>query len=229
MPPEFDWNNIDTLLLDMDGTLLDLAFDSQFWLHDVPQALSQQRSLSFEEARQYIHAEYLAVQHTMNWYCFDYWSNKLDLDIYQMTTDVGYRARLRDDTLPFLQHVRDSGRQTILLTNAHPHSLEVKCQHTGLDQHLDLLLSTHTFGYPKEDQRLWQAVQQKTGFDPQRTLFVDDGEPILNAAKTFGIRYCLGIENPDSTLANKAFEAHPSITDYLSLLPSIQPVTGRGA
>ncbi|MGP9436321.1 GMP/IMP nucleotidase [Ewingella sp. AOP8-B2-18] len=227
MPPEFDWNNIDTLLLDMDGTLLDLAFDSQFWLQDVPQALSQQRSLSFEEARQYIHAEYLAVQHTMNWYCFDYWCNKLDLDIYQMTTEVGHRARLRDDTLPFLQHLRASGRQTILLTNAHPHSLEVKCQHTGLDQHLDLLLSTHTFGYPKEDQRLWQAVQQKTGFDPQRTLFVDDGEPILNAAKTFGIRYCLGIENPDSTLANKAFEAHPSISDYLSLLPSIQPVTGR--
>lgn len=229
MAPEFDWNTIDTVLLDMDGTLLDLAFDSQFWLQDVPLALSQQRDIAFDEAQRVIHGEYLAVQHTMNWYCFDYWSQKLDMDIYQMTTDIGNKARLRDDTLPFLQHLRDSGRETILLTNAHPHSLSVKCQHTGLDQHLDLLLSTHTFGYPKEDQRLWSAVQERTGFDPQRTLFVDDGEPILNAAKTFGIRYCLGIENPDSTLADKAFTGHPSINDYHSLLPSIHPIAGRVA
>lgn len=226
MSPDFDWQCIDTVLLDMDGTLLDLAFDSQFWLQDVPLALSQKRAIPFENARQLIHNEYLAVQHTMNWYCFDYWSEKLSLDIYQMTTNIGKNARLRDDTLPFLAHLRESGRQTILLTNAHPHSLSVKIEHTGLDQHLDLLLSTHTFGYPKEDQRLWSAVQQQTGFNPDRTLFVDDGEPILNAAKTFGIRYCLGIENPDSTMTNKSFEGHPSINDYRSLLPAIHPVTG---
>ncbi|MGA8121511.1 GMP/IMP nucleotidase [Rouxiella badensis] len=216
---DLDWNNIDTVLLDMDGTLLDLAFDSHFWLQQVPMALSEKRQISLQKARQHIHEEYLAVQHTMNWYCFDYWSKKLDLDIYQMTTDIGSNAKLREDTTPFLTQLRQSGRRTILLTNAHPHSLAVKIEHTGLDQHLDLLLSTHTFGYPKEDQRLWAAVQQQTGFDPARTLFVDDGEPILDAAKAYGIRYCLGIENPDSTMATKSFQGHPSISDYRSLLP----------
>ncbi len=219
MTPDLDWKNIDTVLLDMDGTLLDLAFDSQFWLEKVPHALSEKRQIPLDEARQHIHQEYLAVQHTMNWYCLDYWSKKLALDIHQMTTDSGINARLREDTAPFLSELRQSGRRTILLTNAHPHSLAVKVKHTGLDQHLDLLLSTHTFGYPKEDQRLWAAVQQQTGFDPARTLFVDDGEPILDAAKTYGIRYCLGIENPDSTMATKSFQGHPSISDYRSLLP----------
>jgi 5'-nucleotidase len=38
MVPEFDWREIDTVLLDMDGTLLDLEFDSHFWLSLVPQA-----------------------------------------------------------------------------------------------------------------------------------------------------------------------------------------------
>lgn len=219
MTADLDWKNIDTVLLDMDGTLLDLAFDSRFWLEQVPLALSEKRQIPIADARQHIHQEYLAVQHTMNWYCFDYWSKKLGLDIYQMTTDSGSNARLREDTAPFLSELRQSGRRTILLTNAHPHSLAVKVKHTGLDQHLDLLLSTHTFGYPKEDQRLWAAVQQQTGFDPARTLFVDDGEPILDAAKTYGIRYCLGIENPDSTMATKSFQGHPSISDYRSLLP----------
>ncbi|AJJ62361.1 GMP/IMP nucleotidase [Yersinia aldovae] len=222
MPPDLNWQEIDTVLLDMDGTLLDLEFDSHFWLKQVPMALSEHRGIPLEQAHKIIHDEYLAVQHTLNWYCFDYWSERLDLDIYAMTTDAGSRVRLRQDTAPFLAGLRERGVKTILLTNAHPHSLAVKVEHTALDQHLDLLLSTHTFGYPKEDQRLWQAVVQHTGFNPARTLFVDDSEAILDAAHTFGIRYCLGIENPDSSCADKAFRNHPAINDYRKLLPALQ-------
>lgn len=221
MIPGFDWQQVDTVLLDMDGTLLDLKFDTHFWLKMVPQALSERRAISFDEARAIIHRECLMVQHTLNWYCFDYWSERLDLDIYRMTTEVGHRARLREDTVPFLQALRDAGMQTILLTNAHPYSLAVKIKHTGLDRHLDIVLSTHTLGYPKEDQRLWQAVQLHTGLNPQRTLFVDDGEPILDAACTFGIRYCLGVQNPDSSMAEKTFRHHPSMRDYRLLIPAL--------
>ncbi|MCP4043692.1 MAG: haloacid dehalogenase, partial [Gammaproteobacteria bacterium] len=34
--PVINWNSIHTVLLDMDGTLLDLHFDNQFWLEHVP-------------------------------------------------------------------------------------------------------------------------------------------------------------------------------------------------
>ena len=33
-----DWAHIDTVLLDLDGTLLDLAYDNHFWLEIVPAA-----------------------------------------------------------------------------------------------------------------------------------------------------------------------------------------------
>ncbi|ACS84144.1 GMP/IMP nucleotidase [Musicola paradisiaca] len=222
MSSELNWSEIDTVLLDMDGTLIDLAFDSYFWLQLVPQTLSHRRGISLEQAHQLVEREYHAVQHTLNWYSLDYWSKQLELDIYQMTSDIGHRASLRQDTAPFLNALRTRGKKTILLTNAHPHSLSVKVEHTGLDQYLDLLLSTHTYGYPKEDQRLWHAVQAQTGFNPARTLFVDDSEPILDAAKTFGIRYCLGVSNPDSTSRKeKQFFQHPSMNDYRGLLPAL--------
>lgn len=209
------------MLLDMDGTLLDLAFDRHFWLEHVPEQLSQQRGITRAEAEAIIAEKYQAVAHTLNWYCLDYWSRELELDIRAMTWEMRSRARLRDDTLPFLQALRASGKRTILLTNAHPWNLDVKLKQTGLEQHLDLLLSTHTFGFPKEDQRLWQAVQQHTGFDNQRTLFIDDSEPVLDAAKRWGIAWCLGVSNPDSGMPTKTFAHHQSVSDYRTLLGAL--------
>ncbi|MDJ0041520.1 GMP/IMP nucleotidase [Pantoea allii] len=214
----FNRSDFDTVLLDMDGTLLDLAFDRFFWLELVPDTLRTQRGISAAQARQIIEEKYQAVAHTLNWYCLDYWSQALQLDIHAMTWEQRHRVSLRVDTLPFLQALRQAGKRTILLTNAHPWNLDVKLKQTGLASHLDLLLSTHTFGYPKEDQRLWQAVEQHTGFDASRTVFIDDNETILDAAKSWGIGWCLGVSNPDSGRPEQHFQRHGVISDYRTLI-----------
>lgn len=217
----FNWQEIDTVLLDMDGTLLDLAFDRVFWQERVPLALSQRHGLSFANAQQRLRAAYQEMQQTLSWYCLDYWSERLDLDIYALTKEHAPHARLRDDTVPFLTALQRLGKRRILLTNAHPYNLAVKVDRTGLDQHLDLLLSTHTFGFPKEDNRLWEAVRQHTRFDPRRTLFIDDNETILDAAAHFGIRYCLGVCNPDSGTPMKDYQRHPAAADYRQLIANV--------
>ena len=44
------WESHDTLLLDMDGTILDLAFDDYFWRELVPRCFSRQHGVSAKEA-----------------------------------------------------------------------------------------------------------------------------------------------------------------------------------
>ena len=41
---KLNWDNIDTVLLDLDGTLLDLNFDLEFWLEYIPKVYSKKKS-----------------------------------------------------------------------------------------------------------------------------------------------------------------------------------------
>ena len=41
-----DWEHIDTVLLDMDGTLLDLHFDNYFWTQHLPGVYARENRLS---------------------------------------------------------------------------------------------------------------------------------------------------------------------------------------
>lgn len=216
------WQQIQTVLLDMDGTLLDLHFDNHFWLEHLPQKIAQKQGISLELAQQQMRAEYEKVQGTIDWYCLDFWANKLEMDIVEAKREIEHLIGLREDTLPFLDALKASGREVVLVTNAHPDSLSLKVEHTALDKHIDLLLSTHEFGVTKESQLLWQRLQNRLQFDNHSTLFVDDSLGILEAAQTFGIKHLLAVANPDSKQQIRQIDQFEAVTDYRHLLEDIR-------
>lgn len=215
------WTEIDTLLLDMDGTLLDLHYDNQFWNQRVPEHYADYHKVSHNEAHAIVHQHFKQVAGTLDWYCLDYWQTTLQLPIRELKTRWVDLIKLRDDVPAFLTEARQAGKKIILLTNAHPDALALKNQHTGLDAYCDAQYSTHQFGACKEEQVLWQRLQQATGFNPRRSLFIDDGEPILDSAALYGISHLLGVENPDSTQPPKVFTRHRSFDNYARLRPII--------
>ncbi|WP_133469954.1 GMP/IMP nucleotidase [Paraglaciecola marina] len=215
------WKEINTVLLDMDGTLLDLHFDNHFWLEYVPIKLSKKRGISIEDAKAFMVAEYEKVIGTLSWYCLDFWAEKLDLDIMEAKREITHLISMRDDSIPFIDALKASGREVILVTNAHPDGLSLKVEHTQLDAHIDQLISTHEFGVTKESQELWQKLQAKLGFNPDTTLFVDDSLGILQAAKEFGIKHLLAVSNPDSKKPMREITNFPTVQDYRYLLDDI--------
>ncbi len=221
-PIMFPWNNIDTVLLDMDGTLLDLHFDNHFWLQLVPQTLSRQRCIPLPQAQALVEAAYEKVFGTLNWYCLDYWANELKLDIMALHHTLVDRIQMRQDSMPLLTALGAANKSRILVTNAHPNSLALKLEHTELASGLDHIISSHETGFAKEAPQFWSELFTRFQLDPSRCLFIDDSEVILHAAKKAGVAYQLGISNPDSQKANKVFHDFPAIDDYQQLLQQLK-------
>ncbi len=219
--PFLPWNEIDTVLLDMDGTLLDLHFDTHFWMEHLPQKVALQNKQSVEQCKATMRKHYDQVSGQIQWYCLDYWAEQLQLDIMAAKREIAHLVSMREDTLPLLDALKQSGRQVALVTNAHPDNLALKLELTQLDAHIDTLISTHEFGVTKESQLLWQRLQHRLGFDPSRTLFVDDSQVILKAAQDFGIKHLLAVENPDSQLPAQRIDAFAATSDYRLLLEDI--------
>ena len=215
------WHNIDTVLLDMDGTLLDLHFDNYFWLDYLPQRYSETHGGNLVEAKQKLHAYYEAHYGTLNWYCLHYWGKSLQLDIRKLKEEVKDRIQIRPFVVEFLQRLRQHGKRLVLITNAHPDSLDLKLEVTEIDKWLDMVVSSHEYHSPKEDQAFWQELHKQEQFDPERTLFIDDSPHILQSALDFGVRYVLGIRHPDSQQAPRNLDPYLAIDHFDELFPSL--------
>ena len=196
----WSWHDIDTVLLDMDGTLLDLRFDNYFWQELVPCRYARSRAISVTQARAVLTPKFAAHQGTLNWYCTDFWSRELGLDIAALKHEIGDQVRFLHGAERFLETVRRWGKHLVLVTNAHRDSLSVKAGRTQLARYFDRLTSSHDYRAPKEHPDFWQALRRQVAFEPQRTLFVDDSLAVLRAAQAHGIKHLVTISQPDSTL-----------------------------
>jgi HAD superfamily hydrolase (TIGR01509 family) len=199
------------VLLDMDGTLLDLAFDNYFWRELVPRCYARQENLHAEAARENIYARYESIQGTLDWYCLDYWTRNLGLDLTALKVASSHRVRFLPGAREFLQMLNRLGKRVVLVTNAHQVTLAVKCDVVGLDFYIDEMISSHEFGYAKEQAEFWPLLAERIGLDAERAIFFDDSQPVLNAAAAYGIQKVVEITRPDSGVQARGDTAHHAI------------------
>lgn len=220
------WDQIHTVLLDMDGTLLDLHFDNHFWLEHMPRRYAEERSVPLAEAREQLMALYKAVEGTMDWYCLDYWSDQLGLDVAALKEEVDHLIAVHPHVVTFLDAVRASNRRVVLVTNAHMKSLNLKMSKTQLVGHFDAIICAHDIGVPKEDPGFWGKLQAVELFQREHTLLVDDSLAVLRSAQEYGMGALLCVHQPDSQAPDKdvgEFEAIRSFADIMPVGPTAAP------
>ncbi len=221
--PSIPWAGIDTVLLDMDGTLLDLHYDNHFWQVYVPEKFAERHGLAPDEAHAECFRRYNAMAGTLQWYCVDYWTEQLELDIVQLKEELAHLIAVHPDVTEFLAALKTAGKRVVLVTNAHRKSLNLKMERTGLAIHFDALHVSHEYGLAKEEPAFWGALRAAEPFDPARTLLVDDSLPVLRSARSYGIAHLCAVWRPDTRLPDKDVGEFAAIRRFSDILPETRP------
>lgn len=215
-----EWDDIDTVFLDMDGTLLDLNFDNHFWQEFVPAKYAERHGLEPHAAKSILEPRFSAMEGRLEWYCLDYWSEQLDLDIPGLKQEIAGLIAVLPHVTEFLEAVRRTGRRLTLVTNAHHKSLGLKMEKTCLNRFFDAIVSSHALGFPKEEPAFWHRLAQCEAFVPARTLMVDDSLPVLRSAKVYGIGHLVAVRKQDTRKSSRLISEFPAIEDFRELMPT---------
>jgi len=216
---QIDWTTIDSVLLDMDGTLLDRHFDDHFWLEHVPARWAAHNKTSLAYARTHLHAMFRSQERTLNWTDLDYWSGRLGLDVPQLKEEVKHLIAVHPHVVEFLLFLKQHGKRVWLVTNAHSKTLDLKMRTTSIGPYFDGIISAHQVGLPKEDHRFWDALQHFISYDPQRTMLGEDSETNLATAEAYGIACLIYVGRFSSSLAPEPSKRYASIRYFSSLIP----------
>lgn len=214
-----DWNAIDTVLLDMDGTILDRHFDDYFWLEHVPQTYCRKHGLSLNTAKDKLYALFNSQERTLNWTDLDYWTEQLGIDIPMLKREIDHLIAVHPFVVEFLLYLRQHGKDIYLVTNAHGKTLELKMKRTRIGPYFNGIISAHDVGLPKEDVRFWPALQEHICYIPERTLLGEDSETNLATAREYGIKYLIYVSRFSSTTPPKPSQDFASIHYFSQLLP----------
>lgn len=218
MIKEIPLNDIQYILLDMDGTLLDLYFDDYFWGHLVPETYAEKHDMSFGVAKDYLYKTYKSHEKTLNWCDIDFWSKELRLDIPALKEQIRHLIEVHPHVIDFLKLMKKQKKKIYLLTNAHYKTVKIKFRKTRIGEYFDDVLCSFNVGHPKEYIEFWQKAQKRLKFDKEHSLFIDDTEDVMKTAREYGIKYLLFKTHASSKLEPKKTKDFLTIHDFRELM-----------
>ncbi len=215
------WDEIETILLDMDGTLLDLNYDNFVWNQALPAAYARKHSMKLDNARSALINHMQEIHGTIEFYSFSYWTEYTKLDIVELHRRYVDLIEFRPGASEFLAWAKRSNKTTIIATNAHPDSIKVKDEVSNISGLVDHLVSSHQYGCPKETPGFWQNLKKDYYINKSRSIFIDDNAPVLDSSRKFGIAYNLIVSRPDSQKPKKANLPYPAFDDYADICENL--------
>jgi putative hydrolase of the HAD superfamily len=212
------FDQIETILLDMDGTILDKYYDDFFWEIYVPEKFSLKYGIPFQEAQKILFSMYKAEERTLKWTDIDFWARKTGLDIFSLKKEVEDLINPHPDSEEFLKIMNSNGKKIYLVTNAHNKVMELKLNKTGLSKYFDCCITSFDVGFPKEDIKFWMIFKDSYKINPDNTLFIDDTEAVLYTAWLSGIKYPILRSLSSSKAKPKKSDKFPTIKSFEEII-----------
>jgi putative hydrolase of the HAD superfamily len=210
------FKDIECLLIDMDGVILDNAYDNDFWQNQIPEVIADSKGIAFDDAKRLAIQIFNYKKNTKDWYDVDYWSNMLDIDIEaQKRSEKSFsRISLYDGVIDTLSVLKNKTKM-ILITNAHRKTLNIKLEKYNLAPYFDEMVCAHELNYVKEDIQLWYMLRSKYRLDYEKTLLVEDTINNINVGLSAGISGAIYVGDEKFTVSDKIIKLS-SINQILS-------------
>ena len=210
------FKDIECLLIDMDGVILDNAYDNDFWQNQIPEVIADNKGIAFDDAKRLAIQIFNYKKNTKDWYDVDYWSNMLDIDIEaQKRSEKSFsKISLYDGVIDTLSVLKNKTKM-ILITNAHRKTLNIKLEKYNLTPYFDEMVCAHELNYVKEDIQLWYMLRSKYRLDYEKTLLVEDTINNINVGLSAGISGAIYVGDEKFTVSDKIIKLS-SINQILS-------------
>ena len=208
--------DIECLLIDMDGVLLDNTYDNNFWQNQIPNVLAEKKNITFDDAKRLAIQIFNFKKNTKDWYDLDYWSNMLDIDIeaQKKSEESLSKIRLYDNVIDTLSELKKDIR-LILITNAHRKTLNIKLGKFNIEPYFHEMVCAHELYYVKEELQLWHMLRSRYRLDFNKTVLVEDTLNNINVALSAGVSSAVYVGDEDLPSSDRLLKLD-SINQLLS-------------
>ncbi len=208
--------DIECLLIDMDGVILDNTYDNNFWQNQIPSVLAEKKNISFDDAKRLAIQIFNFKKNTKDWYDVDYWTNMLGIDIVaeKKSEPSLSRIKLYDNVIDTLSELKKHIR-LILITNAHRKTLNIKLGKFNIEPYFNEMVCAHELYYVKEDIQLWYMLRSKYKLNFDKTVLVEDTINNIKVALSAGVKSAVYVGDEDFNPSKKIIKLD-SINQLLS-------------
>ena len=211
-------NSTTAILSDLDGVILDLAYDKKFWELWLPEQVSRQTNKSIEEAKAEIMTEIDIQRGTLNFYDLNYWDDLLNVDCMQIFQEKEERCSYLAGSYEALQRLSTLKNPKYILTNGDPRIQEYKAETQNFLEFFDSIFYSMHAGYPKESKEFWALARHNLNLEFEDAIFIDDDLKVVTAAANAGIKQVAWITPGKNRILQNGVETFASLADLVSTI-----------